>query len=239
MPIPSRIAAAELELSELLAYPEERLAAIIKKVGFRCDCCSKCCTRAFNGHVFLLDRDVAVARKIDPESVEPAPYPEFCDQNGTFYVSGYALKAKDDDCGSCWFLENNRCRIYDRRFSICRVYPYMLHREPDERGKLDWRQIAGLGEHGEYHTELPESHCQEAAAETREYETACIRQEIAFLAYMQDYFSRNRLRHVQKIHDNRMRAFARGEEIRIRVFCNGRLEEHRIRNTRSQSGFFL
>jgi Fe-S-cluster containining protein len=239
IPIPSRIAAAECELSDLLAYPQEQLAAIIKQVGFRCDCCSRCCTRAFNGHVFLLDRDVAVAREIDPESVEPAPYPEFCDQNGTFYVSGYALKAKDDDCGSCWFLENNKCRIYDRRFSICRVYPYMLHREPDERGKLDWRQIAGLGEHGEYHTELPESHCQEAAAETREYETACIRQEIAFLAYMQDYFSRNRLRHVQKIHDNRMRAFAREEEIRIRVFCNGRLEEHRIRNTRSQSGFFL
>jgi Fe-S-cluster containining protein len=232
MPIPSRIAAAELELSELLAYPEERLAAIIKEIGFRCDCCSRCCTRAFNGHVFLLDRDVAVARKIDPESVEPAPYPEFCDQNGIFYVSGYALKAQDDESGSCWFLENNRCRIYDQRFSICRVYPNMLHREPDERGKIDWRQIAGLNEHGEYNTEIPEMLCQEAAAETREYETACIRQEISFLLYIQDYFSRNHLRHVQKIHDDRMRAFSRGGEIRIMVFCNGRLEEHRVHNTR-------
>lgn len=238
IPIPARITTAERELSDILAYPQEQLAAIIKEVGFRCDLCSRCCTRAFNGHVFLLDRDVAVAREIDPESVEPAPYPEFCDQNGTFYVSGYALRAKDDDCGSCYFLENNRCRIYNQRFTICRVYPYMLHREPDERGKLDWRQIAGLDKHGEYHTELPESRCQEAAAETREYETACIRQEIAFLLYMQDYFSKNQLRHVQKIHDDRMRAFARGEEIRIMVFCNGRLEEHRIRNTRSQSGFF-
>lgn len=232
IPIPARIAAAERELSELLAYSGERLAAIIKEVGFQCDCCSRCCTRAFNGHVFLLDRDVAIAREIDPESVEPAPDPEFCDQNGTFYVSGYALKAQDDDSGSCWFLSNNRCRIYDQRFSICRVYPYMLHREPDERGKLDWRQIAGLNEHGEYNTEIPESLCREAAAETLEYETACIRQEILFLLYIQDYFSRNHLRHVQKIHDDRMRAFARGGELRVMVFCNGRLEEHRIQNTR-------
>jgi len=232
LPIASRIAAKKGELSELLAYPQERLAAIIQEVGFRCALCSRCCTRAFNGHVFLLDRDVATAREIDPESVEPAPFPEFCDQKGTFYVSGYALRAKDDDCGSCYFLENNRCRIYDRRFSICRVYPYMLHREPDEQGNVDWRQIAGLDQHGEYHTEIPEIRCHEAAAETKDYEIACIRQEIAFLVCMQDYFSQNQLRHVQKIYDDRMRAFARGEEIRIMVFCNGRLEEHRIVHTR-------
>jgi hypothetical protein len=230
IPIPARIAAAERELCGVLAYPQERLAAIIREVGFRCNLCSRCCTRAFNGHVFLLDRDTAIARKIDPESVEPAPYPEFCDQNGTFYVSGYALRAQDDDCGSCYFLENNRCRIYDQRFSICRVYPYMLHREPDERGTLDWRQIAGLDEHGEYHTEISENLCQEAAAETREYEIACIRQEIAFLAYIQDYFARNRLRHVQKVYDDRMRAFVRGDGIRIRVFYHGMLEEHLICN---------
>jgi Fe-S-cluster containining protein len=230
IPIPSRIAAAEHELSDLLAYPQERLAAIIKEVGFRCGLCSRCCTRAFNGHVFLLDCDTDRAREIDPESVEPAPYPEFCDQKGTFYVSGYALRAKDDDCGSCHFLENNRCRIYDQRFSICRVYPYMLHREPDEQGKIDWRQISGLDQHGEYNTEIPADLCQDAARETQEYEAACIRQEISFLEYVQDYFSKNRLRHVQKIYDDRMRAFARGEEIRVMVFYQGRLEEHRVRS---------
>ena len=230
IPIPLRIAAAERELSGLLAYPQEQLAAIIREVGFRCNLCSRCCTRAFNGHVFLLDRDAALAKEIDPASIEPAPYPEFCDQNGTFYVSGYALRAKDDDCGSCYFLENNRCRIYEQRFSICRVYPYMLHREPDERGNIDWRQVAGLNEHGEYNTEIPENLCQEAAAVTREYETACIRQEISFLEFMQDYFSQNQLRHVQKIYDDRMRAFARSEEIRVMVFFDGRLEERRIRS---------
>ncbi len=229
IPISSRIHAAERELSDLLAYPQDRLVSIIREVGFRCDLCGRCCTRSFNGHVFLLDSDTARAREIDPESVEPAPYPEFCDQNGTFYVSGYAVRAKGDDCGSCFFLEQGRCRIYDRRFSICRVYPYMLHREPDERGTVDWRQIAGLNEHGEYHTKLSEDFCRRAAEETLEYEIACIRHEIAFLEYIQEYFSGNQLRHVQKIYDDRIRAFARGEEIRIMVFFNGLLEEHRIR----------
>jgi hypothetical protein len=108
----------------------------------------------------------------------------------------------------------------------------MLHREPDERGNVDWRQIAGLDHHGEYHTEIPEIRCLEAAAETREYEIAWTRQMIAFLVYIQDYFFRNQLRYVQKIYDDRMREFARGEEIQIMVFCNGRLEKHRIRNKR-------
>jgi Fe-S-cluster containining protein len=238
IPIPSRIAAAERELSDLLSFPLESLVSIIREVGFRCNLCGRCCTRAFNGHVFLLDGDIARAREIDPESVEPAPYPEFCDQNGTFYVSGYALRVHDDESGSCYFLENGRCRIYDQRFAICRVYPYMLHREPDERGTVDWRQIAGLNEHGEYHTGLSEDLCRRAAVETLEYETACIRQEISFLEYIQDFFSRNQLRHVQKTYDDRLRAFARGDEIRIMVFFDGRLEEHRIRSGRQRWDFF-
>lgn len=229
IPVPERIARKERELSDLLAYPPENLEKIIREIGFRCDCCARCCTRAFNGYVFLLDHDVAAAREIDPRSVEPAPFPEFCDQDGTFYVSGYALRAKEDECGSCYFLENTRCRIYDRRFSICRVYPYMLHREPDAQGITDWRQIAGLDEHGDYHTEISEENSRQTAADTIEYESACIRQEIAFLEFIRDFFARNRLRHVQKVYDEQMRAFARGKEITMMVYCNGRLEVNRIR----------
>jgi len=229
IPIPARIAAAERELSDLLAYPPEQLAATIREVGFRCDRCGRCCTRAFNGHVFLLDADAAAAREIDPGSIEPAPFPEFCDQNGTFYVSGYALRSQEDDQGSCYFLENGRCRIYDCRFSICRIYPYMLHREPDERGAVDWRQIAGLDLHGEYHAAIPEQECRKSAMETRNYEIARVKQDLAFFSGIRDHFARNRLRHVQKIYDDRMRAYGQGDEIRVMVFCGGRFEEHRIR----------
>jgi len=215
-------------LSELSAYPDEKLATIISEVGFHCILCGKCCTRVFNGHVFLLDRDATAIKAIDPDALEPAPFPEFCDQHGMFYVSGYALRAQDDEAGSCWFLSEGRCRIYDKRFTICRIYPYMLHREPDEQGKVDWRQFSGIDEHGEYHTGIPRDTCSAAAADTKEYELAYLRQEMAFLEYIRDYFARNRLRHVQKIYDDRMRTYVKGEEIRVMVFSGGRLEEQRI-----------
>jgi Fe-S-cluster containining protein len=208
----------------------ERLAGIIRDIRFRCTSCAKCCTRAFNGHVFLLDRDVTAVKGVDPAALEPAPAPEFCDLNGVFYVSGYALRTQDDGAGSCWFLENGRCRIYDRRFAICRIYPYMLHREPDEHGKVDWRQFSGLDQHGEYGDVIPEDESLELARETKEYENAFLTQEIRFLEFMQDYFTRHRLRHVQKVYDDRLRGFLKGDEITVRVYYDGRLEEHSIQN---------
>ena len=229
VPISYRIAALVRERNGLFEYPSERLAGIIKEVGFRCDGCARCCTREFNGHVFLLDRDVAALREIDPEAIEPAPDPEFCDQNGVFYVSGYAVRAKNDKEGSCWFLDRGRCRIYEKRFSICRIYPYMLHRESDEEGNVEWRQISGLDLHGTYHGEIAEEECNEAARLTKEYEDAFLSQEIQFLEFIADYFSRNNLRHVQKVYDDRMRRHRKGEPVTVMVYCDGQLEKHLVR----------
>lgn len=227
-PIPFRIAALTQERNGLFEYHLERLADIISGIGFSCTCCAKCCTREFNGHVFLLDRDVTALKKMDPEALAPAPGPEFCDQNGVFYVSGYALRTKNDDKGSCWFLENGKCRIYETRFAICRVYPYMLHREPDEHGKVDWRQFSGLDKHGDYGAKLHTEECLAIARETKEYENAFLTQEIQFLEFIRDYFSAHGLRHVQKVYDDRMRGFVRGEEITVMVYYDGDLEEHRF-----------
>ncbi|MEN6611068.1 MAG: YkgJ family cysteine cluster protein [Methanoregulaceae archaeon] len=226
-PIPFRIVALTQERNTLLAYPMEDLAAIIREVGFRCNSCGKCCTRTFNGHVFLLDRDAARVKEMEPAALEPAPRPEFCDQNGIFYVSGYALRVKDDAPGSCWFLEDGRCRVYDKRFSICRIYPYMLHREPGVDGKVDWRQISGLNEHGEYGETISEEESFAIARETKEYENAFLTQEIAFLEFMQTYFAERKLRHVQKTYDEWMRRYQKGEKISVRVYRDGQLEEFR------------
>jgi hypothetical protein len=174
----------------------------------------------------LIDREVAGIRAIDPAAIEPAPGPEFCDQNGTFYVSGYALRAQGDGEASCWFLKDGRCRIYEYRLTICRIYPYMLHREPDKKGVVDWRQIAGLDMHGEYNTDIPDDECLDLARQTKEYENAIITQEIAFLRFMEEYFARHRLRHVQKVYDDRMRAFTKGYPILVMVYYDGRLESH-------------
>jgi len=235
-PIPLRISALIQERNGLFAFPLERLATIISEIGFQCTCCAKCCTRDFNGHVFLLDSDVRIAREIDPEALEPAPNPEFCDQNGVYYVSGYAIRAMPDKHGSCWFLKQDRCSIYDRRFSICRIYPYMLHREADEHGAVDWRQFSGLDEHGDYHSQIPPETCHSMALHTVEYENAFLAHEIAFLEFIRDYFARNKLRHIQKIYDDGMRRFQKGEDITVMVFCDGALDKHCVHAGKNGSG---
>jgi hypothetical protein len=196
----------EEELTLLTKYPKEDLERIIKEIGFSCTCCGKCCTKAFNGHVFLLSEDANRLKMFSPESMIPAPDFPYSDPSGNFYVSGYALKTQEN--GDCVFLdENRRCKIYDQRFAICRVYPYMLHREPDCRGKIDWRQISGLDEHGEYGHLISDQECEEIAEETIGYETAFLEQEIAFHKAVLQKFSDEGIRFVRKDHDARVRAF--------------------------------
>ena len=216
----------ERELADLLRFPEEEFIDIIRDVGFSCDCCGRCCTREFNGHVFLLDEDTDRALSLLPDAVIPAPGFEACDQHGRFYVSGYALRTEPD--GSCIFLSGGRCSIYDRRFAICRVYPYMLHREADETGTVGWRQISGLNEHGCYNTPIDDATCARIARETREYEAAFLDQEIRFQRALRDLFAHEKLRYIRRTYDLLMRDFRRGAEIEVRVFHRGRFEPHQI-----------
>ncbi len=212
------------ELHALRGYPEDHFADIIQDVGFTCDRCARCCTRAFNGHVHLLDDDVERLSRHDFSALEPAfPY-DFCDRHGTFYVSGYTIRAHRDAAGSCLFLEDGRCRIYDERPMVCRVYPFMLHREPDRDGVIDWRQISGLDEHGCYHRDIPREEACRIARETRAFEEALLCHELAFLECTGDYFSRHGLRHVRKVYDDRMREYERGEPVRVMVYFRGGFE---------------
>jgi len=213
------------ELDALMAYPVEEFVEAVCDIGFGCDCCTRCCTRAFNDHVFLLEEDAVRALEMDPASVLPAPYYEACDQNGTFYVSGYALRARGD--GSCIYLgDDGRCRIYDRRFSICRIYPYMLHRETGEDGTYDWRLISGLDEHGTYHNPISREEGRRIAEETIAYETAYLEQEIRFFTALAEYFEENALQHIRRTFDMTMREFEKGTEVRVRVFHQGQFFDH-------------
>jgi Fe-S-cluster containining protein len=225
--IAARIEEAREELAELRGFSDQEFISIIKELGFKCELCAHCCKKDFNDHVFLLDTDVATVRGIDPKVLVPAPYYEFCDQKGRFYVSGYALKTKSD--GSCVFLENERCKIYEARPLICRVYPYMLHREADENGCVDWRQISGLNEHGSYYCEISDSECKAIAGETKAYEEAYILQLINFLETLEALFKKSGLKHVQSIYDRKMRSFLKGEcELEVFVYTKGGFEKERV-----------
>ncbi len=221
-----QIDALEQERENLLLFPEEEFIDTIRDVGFSCDCCGRCCTREFNGHVFLLEEDADRARSFSADALIPAPDYDACDQEGRFYVSGYALRTGPD--GSCVFLEGGRCSIYDRRFSICRVYPYMLHREADETGAIDWRQIGGLNEHGCYNNPIDDAECARIAQETRAYEAAFLDQEIRFRRALRGLFAREGLRYVRRTYDLLMRDFRKGAEVEVRVFHRGRFLPHRV-----------
>jgi hypothetical protein len=68
------------------------------------------------------------------------------------------------------------------------------------------------------------------ARETKEYENAFLTQEIRFLEFIQEYFYSHRLRHVQKVYDDQVRRYNRGEEINVMVYFDGVLEQHVIKN---------
>ena len=69
---------------------------------------------------------------------------------------------------------------YAARPAICRVYPYMLHREPGADGRVDWRMLAGLGDHGGYDTAIPAEEADRIAVETVAYEAAFLEQMAGF-----------------------------------------------------------
>ncbi len=150
----------EKEIECIASFPDERFIEIIREVGFECNCCGKCCTSEFNDHVFLLDDDVArIIEAPGSDFLRPAPYFDFCDNLGRFYVLGYALKNKPG--GDCIFYTGGKCEHYEIRPDICKIYPYMLHREADEDGNVELRQIGGLNQHGLYHNDISDETCKE------------------------------------------------------------------------------
>ncbi|WMW22117.1 YkgJ family cysteine cluster protein [Methanolobus mangrovi] len=231
-PIEKQLKAVKDELKGVQDYPMDKLISIIQEVGFECDFCARCCTREFNDHVFLLNDDAVRIKAISSDSLEPAPYYELCDQHGRFYVSGYSLKVKKD--GSCIFLHEKKCAIYGQRPLICRLYPYMLHREADEDGNIDWRQIAGPGQHGCYHTGISDDESEEIALLIKSYETGYLMQVAEFFKKAEEHFKKNGLKHVQSVYDGEMRKFNKGEEITVFVLFNDDFIEHKVKKESSQ-----
>lgn len=110
---------------------------------------------------------------------------------------------------------------YDNRFSICRIYPYMLHREPDGRKRLEFRQISGLDEHGEYHHEITMEEAVRIAEETIAYEDAWLTQMISFYTAAGGLFGREQKRHVRREYDKKIREFREGAAIQVYVWHQG------------------
>ena len=87
----------------------------------------------------------------------------------------------------------------------------MLHQEADEFGKVDWRKISGLTEHGRYNYKIEDTECEAIVRETRAYEEAYLKQMIDFFGAVITHFRKNNLKNVQRIYDRKMREFLKGE----------------------------
>ncbi len=227
----NRIVSLQKERAALEAFPLDELTEIIREVGFTCDLCGRCCTRRFNGHVFLFPDEAEKIRAIAPLALEPPPVYDTCDQNGVLYVSGYTIRSKNDQSGSCWFFEGGKCQIYNQRPGICRTYPYMLHREPDEKGVSDWRQISGLDQHGTYHADITRDEALHIAGEIKVFEERVLLQEISFLEMMSLYFSTRNLRPVRKKFDDQVRKFRDGSPLMVMVYHSGCFERWSVGKT--------
>lgn len=213
----------EKEMQCIASFPDEKFIGIIREVGFECDCCGKCCTSGFNDHVFLLDDDAArIIEALGSDFLRPAPSFDFCDNLGRFYVLGYALKNKPN--GYCIFYTGSGCEYYDIRPDICKIFPYMLHREPDEEGNIEFRQIGGLNQHGLYHSDIGEDACKEIVRQVKKYESDFLGQKQRFLNTIKEHFKKHALRHSRQMYDRRMREYGKGKEIEVNVFYRGRFE---------------
>ena len=217
----------EKEMQRIESFPDEKFIGIIREVGFECDFCGKCCTSEFNDHVFLLDDDAArITEAIGKDFLRPAPYFDFCDNLGRFYVIGYALKNKPD--GGCIFYTGSRCEHYEIRPDICKIFPYMLHREPDEDGNIEFRQIGGLNRHGLYHSDIDEETCKEIVRQVKKYESDFLGQKQRFLNAIKEHFKRHALRHSQQMYDRMMREYETGKEIEVYVLFRGNFEKEKL-----------
>ena len=218
----------EKDIKDLLSFPEERFIEIIREVGFVCDRCGKCCTSEFNDHVFLLDEDAErIINNAGREFLRPAPYYDLCDNLGRFYVMGYALKTRPG--GNCIFYAGGGCDHYDIRPDICKIFPYMLRREQDEDGNIEFRQIGGLNRHGWYHNDISEEICREIMHLVKKYELAFLRQKREFELEMERYFKNNNLKNSRRMYDRMMREYERGREIEVNVFFRGKFEKELVR----------
>ena len=217
----------EKDIKDLLSFSEERFIEIIREVGFDCDRCGKCCTSEFNDHVFLLDEDAErIINNAGREFLRPAPYYDLCDNLGRFYVMGYALKTRPG--GNCIFYAGGGCDHYDIRPDICKIFPYMLRREQDEDGNIEFRQIGGLNRHGWYHNEISEEICREIVHLVKKYELDFLRQKREFELEMERYFKNKNLKNSRQMYDRMMREYERGREIEVNVFFRGRLEKELV-----------
>lgn len=101
-----------------------------EQVAFRCDCCGACC-RDLEGKLMLEPLDAyylgrhMLQQGQEVRDIEDvyARYAHPIMLDGLLPI--FVLNTKGDD-HACTFLENGRCRVYEARPRVCRLYPFTV-----------------------------------------------------------------------------------------------------------------
>lgn len=143
----------EIELARKL--DPEKIAAKIRKIGFSCQQCGKCCRQAFgDNRVYLIPSEIPRLQEFTclpkleivepyilekPEESVPEKsglekektnnheyFSENTDFEGNIHSFGWILKREND--GNCIFLQENknRCSVYPVRPMLCATYPFYI-----------------------------------------------------------------------------------------------------------------
>lgn len=115
------------KLNQVLLFHSQRCLSVKavfeypKNIRFMCSRCGKCCgdTEKKIRHILLLRSDVD---RISKETL--LNNNEFAEKS--IGSKPYVYEMKKTESGSCFFLKDNLCSIYNIRPLICRFYPFPL-----------------------------------------------------------------------------------------------------------------
>jgi Fe-S-cluster containining protein len=122
----SKINQMQKALDNAFKIDEKALSDAIRKIGFRCCKCAKCCTAEHGDNTVVLFpfeiRNI-VERTGLPMNEIVCPTPsEDRDSEGNIHTFEWVLNTKAD----CIFLHCGLCKIYECRPFICKTYPFYL-----------------------------------------------------------------------------------------------------------------
>lgn len=156
----SLIAELREELETAMNTDTERVAAQIRRIGFSCLMCSRCCRREHGDNSVIVSpaeiQRICRHTGLEHDSVAKPPQSDqdipdlqtqkvktdLIDAQGNIHTFGWELSRREN--GDCIFIreegKGERCTIYEARPMLCSTYPFYM-----EEGKLQVSECEGLG----------------------------------------------------------------------------------------------
>lgn len=166
----SKISQLKKALSDAFKIDEKALSDGIRKIGFRCCKCAKCCRAEHGDNTVVLFpfeiRNIVESTGLRMNDIVSPTPSEDRDSEGNIHTFEWVLNKK----GDCTFFNCGLCKIYECRPFICKTYPFYLL-----DGRLMVSECDGLG------GEISSDDCRNLAALLKERYICEIKEMISLL----------------------------------------------------------